>query len=363
MATLLLPKLGTNNTHPFDNNYTVSKDGNPWSDGGSDTFDGTQGAQVSSSNDWVRLGGNTYTTPDGSIDVSKSLGSDDVDIGVYSGWAIKGIWACEIELGHDPVEPLDLRFYCNTGYDSSNTSGMVTRTFEIDGISYELKTAWSTNSTLDGWSTTGETQLTVTIVPYLAAHNLPSTNDFDITVSGDSIIHYLNGLSRGATMYIQWGKVNVADVQDWIIADLVASEEFDQAPHERTPLVNSAPAAHYQSLTRTQSPNSELWESGLGYFYQYQPMLSARQNIHFSGNGQITGTVKEKGQPDQPLQREVHLFSDNTRHLVAVTWSNELGEYRFEQIDPDQRYTVVSYDYRGLYRAVIADNLQPELMS
>ena len=35
---------------------------------------------------------------------------------------------------------------------------------------------------------------------------------------------------------------------------------------------------------------------------------------------------------------------------------------RFEVIDPTQRYTVVSYDHKHLYRAVIADNLQPQLM-
>ena len=85
MSRLLLPRLGTGNTVPFFNNYGVSKDGNPWGDGGSDTFDGTSGAQVSSSTGWVRIAGNTYTTPDGSIDITKALGSDAVDIGVYSG--------------------------------------------------------------------------------------------------------------------------------------------------------------------------------------------------------------------------------------------------------------------------------------
>ena len=33
-----------------------------------------------------------------------------------------------------------------------------------------------------------------------------------------------------------------------------------------------------------------------------------------------------------------------------------------ELIDLSQRYTVVSYDYKQMYRAVIADNLRPELM-
>ena len=71
---------------------------------------------------------------------------------------------------------------------------------------------------------------------------------------------------------------------------------------------------------------------------------------------------EEKGQPDQPLVRRVQLVSENARVLVAETWSDATGAYRFELIDPSQRYTVVSYDYKQMYRAVIADNLRPEMM-
>lgn len=91
--------------------------------------------------------------------------------------------------------------------------------------------------------------------------------------------------------------------------------------------------------------------------------MSGRRNAYFSGPGVIAGTVKEKGTPDRPLVRRVQLISENTRLLVAETWSDAAGDYRFEFIDPAQRYTVVSYDHEHLYRAVIADNLQPQLMS
>jgi len=360
MALLLLPRLGTQNPVAFNNNFTVSKDGNPWSDGGADTFDGTQGAQVSSANGWVRIGGNTYTTPDGSIDVSKALGSDAVDLGGYSGWAIKGIWACEIEMGHEPVEPLNLRFYCNTGYDSSNATGLVTRSFDLNGTTYELKTVWSTNSAQDSWETTGETQLTVTVVPYLAEDNLPGANNFQFSRSGDSVTHYLNGLSRGATLYIQWGKTEVAFVQDWIIADLVESEEFDQAPHERTLLVNTAPNAAFQSLGFDHSPNSVLWNSESGYTYRSREITSNTRDIHFGGNGVITGTIKEKGNPNTPLSRRVQLYNATTNLLVAETWSDSTGQYRFDHLDTDQRFTVISHDYAGHYRSVIANDLEPK---
>jgi len=359
VATLLLPRLGTGNPIAFNNNFTVSKDGNPWSDGGGDTFDGTQGIEVSSANGWLRLGGNTYTTPDGSIDVSKALGADAVDLGIYSGWAIKGIWACEIELGHEPIEPLNLRFHCNTGYDGSHASGLVTRSFDLDGTTYELKTVWSTNSSQDGWSTTGETQLTVTVVPYLAEHNLPEANTYSYTRSGDWVTHTLTSVSRGATVYIQWGKVNISEVQDWIMADLVASQEFEQAPHERTVLVNSAPNAHYQTMLRDISPNSSRWIDAGGYAYRSKDTMPTPRNIYFGGKGVIEGTVSKKATSNTPLQRKVQLYSAQTNILVAETWSDETGNYRFDHLDTDQPFTVIAHDYQQHYRAVIADQLRP----
>jgi len=115
-------------------------------------------------------------------------------------------------------------------------------------------------------------------------------------------------------------------------------------------------------LQRLHSPNSDQWDQPGIYPRQYQGVASARRNIYFGGNGQITGTVKEKGQPDQPLVRRVQIISENTRVLVAETWSDTGGNYRFELLDPAQRYTVVSYDHKQMYRAVIADNLRPEMM-
>ena len=115
-------------------------------------------------------------------------------------------------------------------------------------------------------------------------------------------------------------------------------------------------------LMRLNSPNSELWSRSGGYDWHFHPIPNGRKDIHFSGHGVIAGTVKEKGQPDQPLVRRVQLFSENTRVLVAETWSDTTGAYRFELIDPAQRYTVVSYDHKQMYRAVIADNLHPETM-
>ncbi len=126
--------------------------------------------------------------------------------------------------------------------------------------------------------------------------------------------------------------------------------------------IDPPPGARFAALARWHSPNSDQWNQPGSHLRRYHDVASARRNIHFGGNGQIIGTVKEKGQPDQPIVRQVLLYSENTHTLVASTWSQADGTYRFERIDPQQRYTVVSTDYRQMYRAVIADNLGPEPM-
>ncbi len=90
----------------------------------------------------------------------------------------------------------------------------------------------------------------------------------------------------------------------------------------------------------------------------------ARRNIYQGGVGRITGTVKEKSLPTNvPLHRRVCLLEEKTRLLVAETWSDvTTGNYTFERIDMGRTYTVMSYDHTGLYRAVIADRIVPEML-
>ena len=128
-----------------------------------------------------------------------------------------------------------------------------------------------------------------------------------------------------------------------------------------SPAANIGVTAH-ADLIRRNSPSSDLWNRGGGYDWRLQPIACARRNIHFGGHGRIVGTVKEKGIPDRPLARRVLLVSENANTLAAETWSNASGDYQFDYLDRDQRYTVISYDHKQLYRAVIADNLRPEPM-
>lgn len=90
-----------------------------------------------------------------------------------------------------------------------------------------------------------------------------------------------------------------------------------------------------------------------------QPFIRGR-NIYYGGAGRIFSTVARVG--EIPMVRRVRLFRDRDGVCVGETWSNSAGAYAFTDIDPAERYSVVAYDHEHNYRAVIADNLTPELM-
>lgn len=88
-------------------------------------------------------------------------------------------------------------------------------------------------------------------------------------------------------------------------------------------------------------------------------------DIYFGGKGRVYGTVQIDSTPsDVPVARRVRLIRDRDGVCIRETWSNATtGAYEFTYIDERERYTVISYDYVHDYRAVVADNLTPELMT
>lgn len=83
----------------------------------------------------------------------------------------------------------------------------------------------------------------------------------------------------------------------------------------------------------------------------------------FGGPGRITGTVEEKATPNLPLRCRVRLHRDLDGLLVREAWSDAAtGVYQFAGIDPAYRYTAIAYDYAHNHRAVVADNLTPEVL-
>lgn len=75
---------------------------------------------------------------------------------------------------------------------------------------------------------------------------------------------------------------------------------------------------------------------------------------------QLVGTVAIKGVPNhQPVSRPVRLYAQGSGLLVAETRSDAQGNYRFDGLDPSQRYFAVAFDTEQWYRAVVADQLLP----
>jgi hypothetical protein len=80
-----------------------------------------------------------------------------------------------------------------------------------------------------------------------------------------------------------------------------------------------------------------------------------------TGRGRVRGTVKVT--PNTPVKRRVRLIREVDGMVIREGTSDPVtGAYDFQFVDERQKWTVVSYDFENLFRAVIADNLTPELM-
>jgi hypothetical protein len=96
--------------------------------------------------------------------------------------------------------------------------------------------------------------------------------------------------------------------------------------------------------------------------YRHIPSTIGSFDAVFRGNGMITGTVKEKSLPiDAPVIRKVRLHRERDGLAIYETWSDALGNYRFDKINEHETYFVIGFDHTGNYRGVIADKLTPSL--
>lgn len=95
----------------------------------------------------------------------------------------------------------------------------------------------------------------------------------------------------------------------------------------------------------------------------YSPLVLSK-DTQYGGRGKVVGTVKQKSLPaNTPLGRRVRLINERDGVVVREGWSNpDTGWYEFLDIDPSLTYTVLGYDHLHNFRAVVADNLTPELM-
>lgn len=95
-----------------------------------------------------------------------------------------------------------------------------------------------------------------------------------------------------------------------------------------------------------------------------QGSIKGRYDYIYGGTGRVRGTVKEKNTPvNTPLQRRTRLVREVDGQMLREQWSDATtGAYDFQDVPLGEKYTVISYDYAHNYRAVVADNLTPEVM-
>lgn len=122
-----------------------------------------------------------------------------------------------------------------------------------------------------------------------------------------------------------------------------------------------------------QSRAIEFQQQSQTVYAEYQPTASVafatQMPVTFydaenGGRGRLVGTVKVAGTPNTAVQRRVRLHRDRDGLLIREQWSDPVtGIYSFTDIDMTKTYTIIAYDHTFAYRAVLADNVTPELMT
>lgn len=92
--------------------------------------------------------------------------------------------------------------------------------------------------------------------------------------------------------------------------------------------------------------------------------VPAQRPWQTKGRGRVAGTVKEKATPSNvPVHRRVRLYRELDGQLVCTVWSDPItGAYEFYGVPLGVKFTVISHDYAGIFRAVLADNIEAEVI-
>jgi hypothetical protein len=236
---------------------------------------------------------------------------------------------------------------------------------------------------LDGWGSNFSTQYFIE-GSYAQEGQIPPTGGAAVTPTfnvGQRLIlrcdvtsgAYLNGKPNDRVIQFKVGSVVVCRSRDaGVVGDFMPGVFIYGGSARIHSISGGTPSAlatlpqfagaTYAPVDRLQSVSNSLAITNSSPMNSPMPVVALRRNIHFGGAGRVFGTVKQKGSPSNiPLARRVQLFSQDNNHLVAETWSNEQGDYVFENVDGGQRYMAIAYDHTEAYRAVIADNLTPEV--
>ena len=174
---------------------------------------------------------------------------------------------------------------------------------------------------------------------------------------------YKNGVSLGVAFNNLGGEVVVPYLHhpNSVETATLRTENFDYPIAGADPW--STPAVKTTGLVSTPTPSvvPPATDAPARYDTVATPgAIPALHNFLFDRNarGRIVGTVRRKDTPDNvPLARRVRLYRDVDGMFIAETWSNAAGDYVFENIEENEAYTAIAYDYQHNYRAIAADNL------
>lgn len=127
-------------------------------------------------------------------------------------------------------------------------------------------------------------------------------------------------------------------------------------------------ASYTENPLRTYTPHVAVAVQGLppdaqGTLNTYAAEAVQVNDLEFSGNGRVYGTVERKNTPTNvPLRRRVRLHRSRDGMLVRETWSKPDGSYEFKHVSMHYEYDAIAWDHEMSYRSVIANNLKPEAM-
>jgi len=91
-------------------------------------------------------------------------------------------------------------------------------------------------------------------------------------------------------------------------------------------------------------------------------------NPVYSGLDKLSGTLEIAGTPDVPVSRKLTLWGESgakadgalrpTRlEYLAQTQSDNAGDWSFENLNPEKKYTVIGYDDSDTYAPTIGGGL------
>lgn len=86
----------------------------------------------------------------------------------------------------------------------------------------------------------------------------------------------------------------------------------------------------------------------------------------YSGLDKLSGTLKEAGTPDVPVVRTVAIFGEQKGdgslkcvrlNFLKKTVSDASGNWSFDNLNKEKKYTVIGYDSSGEYAPAIGAGL------